>query len=59
MTITVRPATDFDGGAMAALLTAIIEQGGSTALTGKVTGEDIRKWMSAAPGRSAWGSSRC
>lgn len=39
---------------MAGLLNAIIEQGGTTALTRAVTGSDIRDWMTTCPERAAW-----
>jgi L-amino acid N-acyltransferase YncA len=54
MTISVRPATEFDAREMAVLLNEIIEAGGTTALVRPVTGEDIATWMRAAPERSAW-----
>ena len=47
--IHVRPAAPFDAGAMAALLAEIIAAGGTTALAGPVTGDDLRDWM-AEPG---------
>jgi L-amino acid N-acyltransferase YncA len=52
--ITVRAAMDLDAGSMAALLNAIIERGGTTALTRPVTAQDMRDWMSATPDRSVW-----
>ncbi|MDW3223667.1 MAG: GNAT family N-acetyltransferase [Paracoccaceae bacterium] len=52
--IQVRPAMALDSGSMAKLLNAIIERGGTTALTRPVTATDITEWMNAAPGRSAW-----
>ncbi|MEO9514967.1 MAG: GNAT family N-acetyltransferase [Paracoccaceae bacterium] len=52
--ITTRPAIQLDAGSMARLLNAIITQGGTTALTRPVTGEDIKDWMAADPSRSAW-----
>ncbi|MEM9974137.1 MAG: GNAT family N-acetyltransferase [Pseudomonadota bacterium] len=52
--ITVRQATSEDAPQMAALLGAIIKRGGTTALRGPVTAEDIMTWMSAAPARSSW-----
>lgn len=54
MSITVRPAIMLDTKSMAALLNAIIEAGGTTALTRPVTGDDLAEWMAYAPGRSAW-----
>ena len=52
--IPVRPAMDLDAGSMAALLNAIIERGGTTALTRPVTARDMRDWMSTNAKRSAW-----
>lgn len=52
--IQVRPAMNLDSGSMAKLLNAIIEKGGTTALTRPVTAGDLTEWMSSAPGRSAW-----
>ncbi|MEP1536498.1 MAG: GNAT family N-acetyltransferase [Paracoccaceae bacterium] len=52
--ITTRPAIQLDAGSMARLLNAIIDQGGTTALTRPVTGQDIKDWMAADPNRSAW-----
>ncbi|MEO9898518.1 MAG: GNAT family N-acetyltransferase [Paracoccaceae bacterium] len=52
--ITTRPAIQLDTGSMARLLNAIIDQGGTTALTRPVTGQDIKDWMAADPSRSAW-----
>lgn len=48
----VRPAHDLDAGEIAALLTDIIAIGGTTALTGTVSREDILGWMSRPGG--AW-----
>ncbi|SFJ75878.1 GNAT family N-acetyltransferase [Jannaschia pohangensis] len=44
-TLNIRPAQPFDAGAMATLLNAIIRQGGTTALTKPVTGDDLRDKM--------------
>lgn len=52
--IRVRRAMTLDTGSMARLLNAIIEEGGTTALTRPVTAQDIDDWMSAESGRSAW-----
>lgn len=52
--ITVRRAISLDTKSMAALLNAIIEAGGTTALTRPVTGKDIDEWMAADPSKSAW-----
>ncbi len=54
MTIHVRKANPLDTRQMAELLNAIIGAGGTTALLRNVTGDDIREWMTSAPGRSAW-----
>lgn len=43
--IHVRPAQPFDAGAMATLLQAIIDRGGTTALKGPVTADTLRDWM--------------
>lgn len=51
--IKVRPAMELDCGSMAELLNAIIEKGGTTALTRPVTAQDLREWMMESPGRSA------
>jgi L-amino acid N-acyltransferase YncA len=39
---------------MAQLLNAIIEQGGTTALTTNVSPDDLENWMRANDGRAAW-----
>lgn len=39
---------------MARLLNAIIEQGGTSAITRPVNGQDITGWMSRSPDNSAW-----
>lgn len=52
--IRVRPAMALDTRSMARLLNAIIEKGGTTALTRPVTADDIVEWMSFAPEQSAW-----
>ena len=52
--ITVRAAMDLDAGSMATLLNAIIERGGTTALTKPVTARDIRDRLSANAVHSAW-----
>ena len=54
MTISVRRATRLDARPMAALLNAIIDEGGTTALVRQVTGDDLWEWMEADPDRSAW-----
>ena len=52
--ITVRPAIALDAASMAHLLTEIIEEGGTTALSRPVTGKDLSDWMGYALGKSAW-----
>ncbi|MFO6466108.1 N-acetyltransferase family protein [Jannaschia sp. KMU-145] len=47
----VRPARPFDGGAMADLLNEIIRIGGTTAIEGPVTGDELRGWLADA---AAW-----
>lgn len=52
--IRVRPAIALDAGSMSRLLNAIIEKGGTTALTRPITRQDLTEWMSAEPGRAVW-----
>ncbi|MEW9920502.1 N-acetyltransferase family protein [Marimonas sp. MJW-29] len=52
--IRVRTPIALDLPDMARLLNAIIEEGGTTALTRPVTGDDLAEWMDFAPDRSAW-----
>lgn len=52
--IHVRPAFALDTDSMARLLNAIIDQGGSTAITDPVTGQDLKNWMQSDDGRTAW-----
>ncbi|WP_295311269.1 GNAT family N-acetyltransferase [Roseobacter sp.] len=52
--ITVRTPTPLDTRPMAELLIAIIKEGGTTALTRPVTGQDIAGWMAEDADRSAW-----
>lgn len=52
--IRVRPAMALDTPSMAKLLNAIIAQGGTTAMTRPVKGQDIVEWMDHAPAQSAW-----
>ncbi len=52
--ITVRRAMSLDAKSMATLLNAIIEQGGTTALTRPVTANDIDDRIRGAPEKSAW-----
>ncbi|UWQ95632.1 GNAT family N-acetyltransferase [Rhodobacteraceae bacterium M385] len=48
----VRPAHDLDAGEIAALLREVIAIGGTTAITGDISREDILGWMSRPNG--AW-----
>ena len=52
--ITVRRPVALDLPDMARLLNEIIEEGGTTALTRAVTGDDLAEWMDTDPDRSAW-----
>ncbi len=52
--ITVRKAIALDAGSMARLLNDIIVEGGTTAMTRKVTGQDLLDWMDYDPNQSAW-----
>lgn len=52
--IRVRRASRLDTPDMARLLTAIIMQGGTTALTTPVAASDLADWMAQAPDVSAW-----
>ena len=52
--IRVRSAGPVDASSMARLLNEIIEAGGTTALTRPVTTADLRDWMAAGAGYSAW-----
>lgn len=52
--INIRPATTFDASSMADLLNAIIEDGGTTAITTKVSRDDIAERMTADIEHSAW-----
>ncbi|WP_415405097.1 GNAT family N-acetyltransferase [Tateyamaria sp. SN3-11] len=52
--IHVRPAIALDAPSMARLLNVIIEEGGTTALTTRVTGDDLIARMNANDGRAAW-----
>ncbi|WP_227269146.1 GNAT family N-acetyltransferase [Roseobacter weihaiensis] len=51
---TVRRAMALDCRSMANLLNAIIEKGGTTALTRPVTADDLADWMATDAQRSAW-----
>lgn len=50
----IRPAHAFDAGEIAALLCEIIAIGGTTALTGDVSRDDILEKMARADGTGAW-----
>ena len=52
--IHVRKAMGLDAGSMARLLNAIIDEGGTTAMTRQVTAQDIQEWMGFRPDRAAW-----
>ncbi len=52
--IYVRPAIALDAPSMARLLNPIIEDGGTTALTTKVTGDTLAAWMADKYDRAAW-----
>ena len=52
--ISVRSAMALDAGSMARLLNDIIQEGGTTAMTRKVTSADLSGWMAFDPSRSAW-----
>ncbi len=54
MRLTVRPAGPMDARPLAELLNEIISAGGTTALTAPVSTEDMRDWITRAPGRAAW-----
>lgn len=52
--INVRPAITLDAASMSRLLTAIIAQGGTTALANPVSSADLADWMQANNGQTAW-----
>lgn len=52
--IHVRPAIRLDAPSMARLLNAIIHEGGTTAITDPVSGDDLAEWMAENDGRAAW-----
>lgn len=54
MSITIRPATDADAPGMAELLNEVIEIGGTTAYTDRITSDYLIGRMAEAPGASAW-----
>ena len=54
MNITVRKAISLDAGSMAALLNAIIEKGGTTAISHPLVAKDLAEWMISTPSKSAW-----
>ncbi|SIO20551.1 GNAT family N-acetyltransferase [Vannielia litorea] len=51
--IHIRPAATADARAIAEMLQEIVDAGGTTALTGRVTRNDIVEWMAVSP-RAAW-----
>ncbi len=52
--MNIRPANANDAGAMAAILSEIIAIGGTTALEGPITGDDIQEWMSRGGSMATW-----
>jgi len=52
--IIIRPGTREDLDGAAELLNAIIEAGGTTALTKVMTPEELGAWMAVNPEKSAW-----
>ncbi|WP_420861766.1 GNAT family N-acetyltransferase [Algirhabdus cladophorae] len=52
--IFVRKPVPLDSKSMARLLNQIIEQGGTTALTRPVTGDDMIEWMAEDAEQSVW-----
>ena len=52
--ITIRKAGDLDAREMAALISAIIRKGGTTAFTDEISRDDILNWRHSTPKRSAW-----
>ena len=52
--IVVRRAGEMDARGMAALLNAIIRQGGTTAFTENVTRDTLLSWFAKAPEHSVW-----
>jgi len=52
--IKIRKPIPLDAKPMATLLNQIIEVGGTTALTRKVTGQDITEWMQEDADQSVW-----
>lgn len=52
--IKVRRPIALDLPDMARLLNEIINEGGTTALTRPVTGDDLAEWMQFSPDRNAW-----
>lgn len=52
--IKIRRPIALDLPDMARLLNEIIAQGGTTALTRPVTGDDLAEWMAFTPDRNAW-----
>ena len=52
--INIRPAIALDAPSMARLLNPIIEDGGTTAITARVTGDTLAAWMAEKYDRAAW-----
>ena len=52
--MTVRAPVDLDNRAIARLITAIVEKGGTTALTRPIAAADIAEWRAFDPDRAAW-----
>lgn len=52
--IHIRTAGRLDARDMAALLNAIIRQGGTTAFTTEISGETIKDWFAKTPDQSVW-----
>ena len=51
---SVRRAGPFDSRAMAGLLQALVDRGGTTAIKGPVSAEYMAEWMGSDADRSAW-----
>lgn len=54
MTLTIRPGTLADLASATELLNAIVERGGTTAITDPVNLEDMEGWLCANPEHAAW-----
>jgi L-amino acid N-acyltransferase YncA len=50
----LRPAAPADARDIAALLSAVVAEGGRTAIAGPMDGAAVRAWMASAPARSCW-----